>query len=103
MEKLATDLHGLAVSPLQERALNQAARSLLLAQASDWPFILKSGTTRDYAGKRITDHLARFNYLHDSIRKNNINERYLLALETMDNIFPDIDFRDFNPAIKPSE
>ncbi len=97
MEKLATDLRGLAVSPLQERALNQAARSLLLAQASDWPFIMKSGTTRDYARKRITEHLARFNYLHDSIRKNNINERYLLALETMDNIFPEINFRDFNP------
>lgn len=97
LEKLATDLQDLSVSPLQERALNQAARSILLAQASDWPFIMKSGTTRDYARKRITDHLARFNYLHDSIRKNAINERYLLALETMDNIFPEIDFRGFNP------
>jgi len=44
---------------LQTRALNQAARSILLAQASDWPFIMKSGTTIDYANKRITDHLAR--------------------------------------------
>ena len=95
MEKLVADLHGLAVNPLQERALNQAARSILLAQASDWPFILKSGTTRDYARKRITDFIARFNYLHDSIRKNNINEKYLTALETMDNIFPAINFRDY--------
>jgi 1,4-alpha-glucan branching enzyme len=97
MEKLSADLQGLSVNPLQERALNQAARSLLLAQASDWPFIMKSGTTRDYARKRLTDHLARFNYLHDCIRKNNINERYLLALETMDNIFPELDFRRFKP------
>ncbi len=100
MEKLAADMQGLAVNPLQERVLNQAARSILLAQASDWPFIMKSGTTRDYAQKRIIDHLARFNYLHDSIRKNNINERYLLALEMMDNIFPEIDFRNFNPSVK---
>jgi 1,4-alpha-glucan branching enzyme len=98
MEKLASDLHGLTVSPLQERALNQAARSILLAQASDWPFIMKSGTTTDYANKRITDHLARFNYLHDCIRKNRINERYLTALEIMDNIFPDIDFRNYRPT-----
>lgn len=98
MEKLARDIEGLAVTPLQRRALNQAARSILLAQASDWPFILKSGTTIDYANKRITDHLARFNYLHDSIRKNRINERYLAALEIMDNIFPDIDFRDYCPS-----
>ncbi|MFI3178058.1 MAG: DUF1957 domain-containing protein [Methylococcaceae bacterium] len=95
MEKLASDLEDLTVTPLQNRALNQAARSVLLAQASDWPFIMKSGTTTEYAIKRITDHLARFNYLHDCIRKNRINERHLIALEIMDNIFPTIDFRDY--------
>ena len=97
MEKLASDFDGLSIKPIQERALNQAARSILLAQASDWPFIMKSGTTIEYAKKRMTDHLARFNYLNDSIRKNRIDERYLAALEVMDNIFPDIDFRDYNP------
>ena len=97
MEKLAMDLQRVTLTPLQIRTLNQAARSLLLAQASDWPFIMKSGTTTEYANKRITDHLARFNYLQDSIRKNRINERYLTALEMMDNIFPDIDFKDYNP------
>ncbi|TAN66599.1 MAG: DUF1957 domain-containing protein [Methylobacter sp.] len=101
MEKMARDVQGLALTALQTRALNQAARSILLAQASDWPFIMKSGTTIDYANKRITDHLARFNYLHDSIRKNRINERYLTALEIMDNIFPGIDFRDYNPSRSP--
>jgi 1,4-alpha-glucan branching enzyme len=95
MEKLASDLEDLTITPLQNRALNQAARSVLLAQASDWPFIMKSGTTTEYAIKRITDHLARFNYLHDCIRKNRINERHLIALEIMDNIFPTIDFRDY--------
>jgi len=39
--------------------------------------------------------LARFNYLYDSIRKNRINERYLAALEIMDDIFPELDFRDY--------
>ncbi len=95
LEKLVMDLQGKTVNELQQRAVNQALRSLLLAQASDWPFILKSGTTADYAKKRITDHLARFNYLHDTIRKNRIDERYLTALEIMDDIFPEIDFRDY--------
>ena len=95
LEKMAGDLRDRAVNALQQRALNQAVRSLLLAQASDWPFIIRSGTTVDYAKKRITDHLARFNYLHDAIRKNRINERYLTALEIMDDIFPDVDFRDY--------
>jgi len=96
MEKLATDLKNFKVNDLQQRALNQALRSLLLAQASDWPFILKSGTTTDYARKRLSDHLARFNYLHDCIRKNRVDERYLTALEVMDDIFPNIDFRNYS-------
>ncbi len=82
---------------LQERAINQAVRSLLLAQASDWPFILKSGTTVEYATKRLTDHLARFNYLHDTILSNTIDEYTLSGLEQMDRVFPDLDFRDFRP------
>jgi 1,4-alpha-glucan branching enzyme len=98
LKKLVGDLQGLTVNALQQRALNQAVRSLLLAQASDWPFIIKSGTTVEYAKKRITDHLARFNYLYDAIRKNRIDERYLTALEVMDDIFPDIDFRDYCPV-----
>ena len=98
MEQLALDFRGVTVSKLQERALNQAVRTLLLTQASDWPFIMKSGTTTEYVSKRITDHLARFNYLHECIRKNRIDEHYLLALETMDNIFPDIDYRDYKPV-----
>ena len=100
MEKLALDFQGITVKPLQERVLNQAARSILLAQASDWPFIIKSETTINYAKKTITDNLARFNYLNESIRKNRIDERYLTALEIMDNIFPDIDFRNFIPLDK---
>ncbi|MEE9354651.1 MAG: 1,4-alpha-glucan branching protein domain-containing protein [Methylococcaceae bacterium] len=100
MEQLATEFAGGEHDFLIERALNQAARSLLLAQASDWPFILKSGTTIDYAKKRITDHLARFNYLQNCIRKNTIEERNLVALEVMDNVFPNIDFRDYASSTK---
>lgn len=97
MAKLVSDLDGKTINPLQQRALNQALRSLLLAQASDWPFILKSGTSVDYAKQRLIDHLARFNYLHDSFRKNRLDERYLAALEIMDDIFPQLNFRDFRP------
>jgi 1,4-alpha-glucan branching enzyme len=99
MEKLVGELQGLVLSELQKRALNQALRSVLLAQSSDWPFMMKSGTTVEYAKKRITDHIARFNYLHDCIRKNRIDERYLAALEIMDDIFPTIDFRHYCPVV----
>ena len=55
--------------PLQARALRQAARELLLAQASDWPFILRTGTSPDYARKRPKDHLLRFTALYDQLTK----------------------------------
>jgi 1,4-alpha-glucan branching enzyme len=100
LEDFVAELEGLSLNSLQERAMNQAVRSILLAQASDWPFIMKSGTTIEYANKRITDHLARFNYLYDSVRKGKIDERYLSALEIMDNIFPDINFRNYRPLSK---
>jgi 1,4-alpha-glucan branching enzyme len=81
------------VPMLQERALNQAARSLLLAQSSDWPFIMRTGTTVEYAVKRVTDHLSRFRYLTDAVRRDAVDERRLAALERMDAIFPKLDFR----------
>ena len=52
---------------LQRRALDQAARELLLAQASDWAFIMKTGTTVEYAKKRTQDHIARFTYLYRAL------------------------------------
>ena len=72
------------------RALQQAGRSLLLAQASDWAFIMKTQTSKEYAMRSTRDHLARFFYLEESIR-GTIDERRLQALEVMDQIFPGID------------
>ncbi len=80
---------------LAHRTLQQAARSLLLAQASDWAFIMRAGSAVEYAHRRIRDHLSRFHYLEQSARNGQIDERQLQALEFMDNIFPEVDFRVF--------
>jgi 1,4-alpha-glucan branching enzyme len=78
---------------LRRRALNQAARELLLAQASDWPFIMKTGTTTPYAVGRVCDHVNWFNALYDGVLAGKINEPWLRELEERDNLFPDLDFR----------
>lgn len=83
---------------LKERALNQAARELLLAQSSDWAFIMKTGTTVPYAVRRTREHVQRFNTLYDQIRSGQIDEGYLRELEWRDNIFPHVDFRVYTPA-----
>ncbi len=78
-----------------KRALNQAARELLLAQSSDWAFIMKTGTMVSYAQKRTKDHILRFTILYESIKKNSIDETWLQDIEYKDNIFPDIDYRHY--------
>ncbi|HUI93573.1 MAG TPA: 1,4-alpha-glucan branching protein domain-containing protein [Chitinivibrionales bacterium] len=80
---------------LASRALKQCCRELLLAQSSDWPFIISNGTAEQYAVRRVKDHLARFRALADAIDGGAINERQLSALECIDNIFPSIDYRVF--------
>ena len=78
---------------LRKRALNQSARELLLAQASDWAFILKTGTAVSYAIKRTHEHIARFTRLYEEILSDQINEIFLKELEEKDNLFPELDYR----------
>lgn len=83
-------------SETEGRALNQAARELLLAQSSDWAFIMKTGTTVEYAKKRTRDHLARFTWLHRTLTEGGLDEAILREFEERDNIFPEIDYRVFS-------
>jgi 1,4-alpha-glucan branching enzyme len=75
------------------RALNQAARELMLAQSSDWTFIMKTGTTVPYATRRINEHILQFNKLYDDVKTAKINEPWLIDVESRNNIFPNIDYR----------
>ncbi|MEK7805034.1 MAG: 1,4-alpha-glucan branching protein domain-containing protein [Planctomycetota bacterium] len=75
------------------RGLSQAARELLLAQSSDWAFIMKTGTMVEYAVKRTKEHLFNFNKLYDDIRSNAIDTKWLSGIEDKNNLFPDIDYR----------
>ncbi|OPX85080.1 1,4-alpha-glucan branching protein domain-containing protein [Pelotomaculum sp. PtaB.Bin117] len=77
---------------LYRRALNQAARELLLAQSSDWAFIMSTGTMVEYAVKRTKNHLLNFFRLQKEIKGNCIDEGYLGNLEYRNNIFPDLDY-----------
>ena len=76
-----------------DRLLKQLARELLLAQSSDWAFLMKTGTAREYATKRTMDHLARFNRLHDQLAGNEVDENFLQECEWRDNAFPDVNWR----------
>jgi 1,4-alpha-glucan branching enzyme len=92
MTKLAR-LHLNHSKPFVDRILKQLARELLLAQSSDWAFLMKTGTAREYATRRTIDHLARFNRLHEQFVANNVDETFLAQCEWRDNLFPNVDWR----------
>jgi 1,4-alpha-glucan branching enzyme len=82
---------------LEWRALNQAARELLLAQSSDWAFIMRTGTMVPYAVRRTRSHLMRFQKLWDDILQGKIDAGWLEKVEAVDNIFPGINYRTYRP------
>jgi 1,4-alpha-glucan branching enzyme len=92
MTELARN-HSRGPSALTDRALKQAARELMLAQSSDWPFIMSTGTTVPYATRRFNEHIIRFTRLYDDLREGKVDEPYLASIESQDNIFPQVDYR----------
>ncbi len=80
---------------LERRALNQAARELLLAQASDWAFIMTMKTTVPYAIKRTRDHVHNFNGLYLQVTEGRIEEGWLGELEWKNAAFQEIDYSVF--------
>jgi len=79
-------------SGIEARTLNQMARELLLAQSSDWAFMLKTGTFVDYASGRIKVHINNFMNLHNALRENTIDLNELAKIEEINNIFTNIDY-----------
>lgn len=90
MRELANRYEG--ASGVRRRALNQAARELLLAQSSDWAFIMTMETTVRYAVRRTKSHLARFTKLYEDITRDTPDEAWLEEIEKRDNIFPRLQY-----------
>ena len=59
LRQMAKDYAG---GPAEEVVL-QAARELLLAESSDWQFLISTFSARDYAEVRFNDHIDRFGRL----------------------------------------
>jgi len=77
---------------LERRILNQMARELLLAQSSDWAFIIKTDTFVNYAVERTREHIGRFLALHEQLRKGNVDMGMLADAEHKCNVFGNIDY-----------
>jgi 1,4-alpha-glucan branching enzyme len=90
-DKMVALAEGRKRDALSLRALKQAGRELLLAQSSDWAFIMKTGTMAEYASRRTRDHLERFHQLTDMVEQNTMDESVVSEHEQRHPIFPSID------------
>lgn len=91
------------------RMVAQAGRELLLLQSSDWPFIISTTRSRDYANLRIENHHESFTRLADMAegydKTGDLDPddwQFLLNSERRDALFPDLDVNWFIDDHTPS-
>ena len=82
-------------SPMARPVLAQAARELLLAQSSDWQFIMSTGAAADYAERRFQEHCSDAEALIAALgpgkeRDIEASQRRAEELERRDPLFPNI-------------
>jgi 1,4-alpha-glucan branching enzyme len=81
-------------SPPKRPALAQLVREAMLAESSDWPFMVLRGRNADYARERFDAHRARWNELATMLRRELPDHAYARAAAQMfeiDNVLPGLD------------
>jgi starch synthase len=76
------------------RLLALLAQELVLAESSDWPFLVTGEAARDYARERMGLHVERFRWLAARLRSGEwspADEERLAEVEAQDLVFPDLD------------
>jgi 1,4-alpha-glucan branching enzyme len=79
--------------PARRETLAQAAREMLLAQSSDWPFIISTGEAADYAEQRFDDHCGNAEALVKALAGVEIDDETrarVKTLATKNALFPDV-------------
>jgi 1,4-alpha-glucan branching enzyme len=91
-------------APAAERFLEEALREFMLLSASDWQFLITTGTARDYAEGRLRGHyeaarraLDLFARANEGVRLAPDEEEYAAGLSRATRPFPDLECSWFAP------
>ena len=83
--------------PLLTEIVTQAARELLLLEASDWPFLISTWSARDYAEGRAARHFDVYSRLAAMAKRRGAGEelaeddaRFLEENKERDSLFPEL-------------
>lgn len=98
-EKNMISLTETFVNPTSEekRALNMAGKQLMLAQSSDWTFIMDNKSMVDYAIRRVNEHIGIFQQLNRELTEQRIDLTQLEKWEQRWPIFSSFSFQFFLP------
>ncbi len=87
----------------------QAARELLLLEASDWPFLISTWSARDYAEHRAAFHHDTYSRLVDMARRRLAggalsaeDEGFVERCSKQDGLFPDLDLAWWSSVERPA-
>jgi 1,4-alpha-glucan branching enzyme len=83
----------LAGGPKPRAVLAQATRSMLLAQASDWQFIISTAEAADYANQRFDEHCGQAEDLVRALGSGKLDDATMHRVEALgaqDGIFPNV-------------
>jgi 1,4-alpha-glucan branching enzyme len=74
--------------------VDQYIRELMLAQSSDWAFMLHAETTPAYARERVQEHIANMERIRSQMERSAYDWRWLAAARERNQIFEEIDLYD---------
>ncbi|MBN1459870.1 MAG: DUF1957 domain-containing protein, partial [Armatimonadetes bacterium] len=96
--------------PILRDILEQAARELLLLEASDWPFLISTWSARDYAERRAAFHHDAFSRLVGLARQRlagqDLSEedgRFLTECKERDAVFPEVNLAWWAKVDRPAK
>jgi len=79
----------------EEKNLSQMARELLLAQSSDWAFLMTTATATEYSVERTKEHIHNFWRLAKMVEENLFDEDFCKEVEEKNSIFDFLNFRSY--------
>jgi 1,4-alpha-glucan branching enzyme len=79
---------------LARAAFEQALRELLLAQSSDWAFILHTQTMLPYAARRLETHIGNLRILLEQLRSGRFDRAQVEAMRERHNLFAGVDLAE---------
>jgi 1,4-alpha-glucan branching enzyme len=79
----------------EEKILSQMARELLLAQSSDWAFLMTTATATEYSTERTKEHIYNFWHLAKMVDEHSFDEAFYSLVEEKNSIFEFLNFRSY--------